>query len=1199
MTSEPWGVHAKAGGVDVAIPSAASAIEFCVFDAEERETRFRLPERTGEVHHGHIPGIALGTRYGLRADTAPAKLLLDPWAVQLDRIPRLHPAMLGEGDTAPVMPKGVVAAPTVVDALPCLTPWAETVIYELHVRGFTMCHPDVPPALRGTFAGLAHPAAIAHLVGLGITAVELMPPNAWIEERHLAALGLTNYWGYNTIAPLAPDPRLAPGGWAEVRAAVAALAAAGIETIIDMVPNHSGEGDARGPTLSLRGLDDAGFYRRDAAGRYIDDTGCGNTVALDRPAPLRLAMDSLRAWVRFGGVHGFRFDLATTMGRRAEGFDAHAPLLAAIGQDPLLAPRKLIAEPWDIGPGGYQLGRFPPVWGEWNDRFRDDIRRFWRGEGGMRGALATRLSGSADAFAVKRPSRSVNFVVAHDGFTLADLVSHERKHNHANGEANRDGTDANHSWNHGVEGPTDDPLIAAARLGDQRALLATLLLARGTPMLAMGSESGQSQGGNNNAYAQDNESAWLDWAGADAGLLAWVRKLLAQRRAHPALREDRFLSGGPAGDPDVQWLSLDGQPLADAAWAEGDGLVMLLDSRLAVAINRGAAWRLMLPGAWRVLACSADPEAGVTVRHYDIPLAARSVMLLERADGGPTGALLDRLALAAGIAPEWWEVDGTRHDVSPETKRHLLAAMRLPAATQAQARESLAWIEEQRRHPATIVRRGGADPIGRHRISEGGRAIDLIVAPPACYAPPEGRRFGISAQLYTLRRPDDAGIGDFTTLRALVEATAAAGGAAVALNPLHALFPADRRRASPYHPSDRRFIDPIYLDVGEAAPALAALPDVDYPRVWAHKLAVLRRRYAALPPGQPGLDAFIAAGGVALRQFTAFETGGDPAEMRFTAWLQMLADAQLAAASRGLEIGLIRDLAVGAAPDGAEAAACVDILAQKVSIGAPPDPFSAEGQIWGLPPPDPNRMQAGGYAAFSALLQANMRHAGGLRIDHVMGLSRLFWVPEGAAGRDGAYVRYPFDDLLGVLALESHAARAIVIGEDLGTVPEGFRERLAAENILGCRVLLLEREGQGFRPAADYPVCAAASVSTHDLSTLAGWRAGADIAERAGLGLRHDSPAARMADVAALDAIAGPEPHGFVAGSPACLVFAQADDLAGEARAVNLPGTDTERPNWRRRLVPDVAGLFAGGARVLDAMRPGRTRAIAKLSSGC
>ncbi len=470
------GVSQRGDGVDVAVFSAhATAIEFCVFDGA-RETRHRLRQRSGDIFHGHIKGITAGARYGLRAHGPylpreghrfnANKLLIDPYATALDAPLALHRSMLGyrdnddlsfdDTDSAPHVPKAIVLDP-IGRVSRALTPWDQTSLYELQVRGFTMRNEAIPLPLRGRFAGLAHPAAIGHLVDLGITAVEIMPAAAWIEERHLAAMGRTNYWGYNPIALMAPDPRLAPDGWDEIRATVAALEAAGIETILDVVLNHTGEADELGPTLSFRGLDNASYYRLlpDNSARYIDDTGCGNTIAFDRPAPLRLAMDTLRAWASRTGLHGVRFDLAATMGRRAAGFEADAPLLQAIVQDPQLRALKLIAEPWDPGPGGHRTGAFPHAWGEWNDRFRDDARRFWRGDPGMLGALATRLAGSADIFAAKRhPSRSINFITAHDGFTLADLTAYTHKRNHANGENNRDGTDANHAWNNGTEGPS-------------------------------------------------------------------------------------------------------------------------------------------------------------------------------------------------------------------------------------------------------------------------------------------------------------------------------------------------------------------------------------------------------------------------------------------------------------------------------------------------------------------------------------------------------------------------------------------------------------------------------------------------------------------------------------------------------------------------------------------------------------------------
>ena len=472
-------------------------------------------------------------------------------------------------------------------------------LYELHVRGFTMRNAAIPEALRGTFVGLAHPASIEHLVRLGVTTVEIMPAAAWIEERHLAALGLPNYWGYNTAAFMTPDPRLAPGGWEEVRTTVAALAEAGIETIADIVLNHTAEGTERGPTLSMRGLDNASYYRlrRDDPAAYSDDAGCGNVLALDRPHVVRLAMDALRTWVELGGVHGFRFDLAPVLGRRPDGFDPAAPLLTAVSQDPVLRNLKLVAEPWDVGIGGYRVGDFPGGWGEWNDRFRDDTRAFWRGDAMGLGKIATRLAGSADLFAQKwRPSRGVNFVVAHDGFTLKDLVSYERKDNDANGEQNRDGSDENRSWNNGVEGPADDPRIRSARAADQRALLALLLLSRGTPMLAMGSELGHSQGGNNNAYAQDNEISWIDWGKADRSLRDWTARLTQIRHDHAAFRDDRFLTGQPPDGgflPDVEWFADKGRAMDIPDWDDPHGpvLVMMLSAqgdRMALAINRGA-----------------------------------------------------------------------------------------------------------------------------------------------------------------------------------------------------------------------------------------------------------------------------------------------------------------------------------------------------------------------------------------------------------------------------------------------------------------------------------------------------------------------------------------------------------------------------------------------------------------------------------
>jgi glycogen operon protein len=1308
VRAEPLGVTLAARGAQVAIPApGATRVEVCLFAAGREVARIPLPERMGDVHHGFVADLAAGMEYGLRAhgDWAgrfnPAKLLIDPWARRLSARPALHPTLFDTGatpdgaDSGPFAPTALLEAP-----LPALPPPAPgtgpRIVYELGVRSFTARHPEIPPALRGTFAGLGHPAAIAHLVRLGVTHVELLPVAAWIDERHLPPLGLTNAWGYNPVAFLAPDPRLAPGGMAEVRAAVAALRDAGIGVILDVVFNHSGEGDALGPSLSLKGLGDAAWYRRGPDGAYANDAGCGNTLALDRPWPLRLAMDAMRHWVEQAGVEGFRLDLATTLGRRPH-FDADAPLLQAMRQDPLLRACWIIAEPWDIGEDGYRLGAFPPGWGEWNDRFRDDVRRFWRGDAGMMGALATRLAGSADAFPDRPASDSLNFVTAHDGFTLADLVSHDHKHNAANGEQNRDGTDANHSWNHGVEGPTEDPAIQARRAADVRALLATLLLARGTPMLAMGDEAGRSQRGNNNAYAQDHPDFWFDWAGADQGRIAFNARLIAARRAHPALH-----AAGRLGAADVRWLHPDATPMQDADWHGAAALLVDLRSaadRCLLACNGGPEVPLSLPPArpgrhWRLLADSAAPER-TALPHL---LPARAVLLLAEASAGPAEdpRLLRRLAMAAGIAPDWHAISGARTEVPPETLRALLGALDLPAGSAAQMRASLAQLSPDPGLPAqwtlldgtlplplasTRVRltltdeEGGVAvielppeagetermvlPDGRHAarrriplplppgrwrvlLEPDGTRCDLLVPPQGAYLPAGlqagARGFGLAVQLYALRREADQGIGDFSALADWARAGAREGAALLGLSPPHALFPTDRSRASPYHPSDRRFLDPIFLDVADlpfvadlpavrAALAqeegrftrLRALPSADHAGVWAGKRAVLEAAFAALPsrhPAQAALATFRAAGGPALARFCtwnaiaeaegssdcrAWPAGlrhGDlpavaefadaaPARVGFHAFLQMLADAQLGAAGAAGS-GLYRDLAVGAAPDGAEPWSGDSRFLAGFSIGAPPDPFSAEGQVWGLPPPD---LRGANQAAFARLIRANMRHAAALRVDHVLGLKRLFLVPEGGRGRDGAYLAQPFEELLASLALESQRARCLVVGEDLGTVPEGMGAALQAASVLSYRVLWFERHGAGFVPPPDWPAQAAACVATHDLPTLAGFWEGADLAERTQLGLPADE-AARAADKAALLAALreaglwdGPaEPmqdalaaaiHAFVAATPSSLLLVQAEDLAGARIAVNLPGTDRERPNWRARLPAPVAALLA------------------------
>lgn len=560
---EAPGARSERSGATFAVRAPlAEAVQLCLF---EGETETRLPmARAGDLWRLRVPGVHAGQRYGYRAAGEwapergqwfdPAKLLVDPYATAVDRPFRWDAALNARGvDTAALVPRAVLEAPLpdVPRALPRFAPGG--LLYEVNVRGFTMLHPEVPPAQRGTIAALAHPAILAHLRKLRVSAVELMPIVAWIDERHLPPLGLRNAWGYNPVVPMALDPRLAPGGVAELRRTVARLHEAGIGVILDLVFNHTGESDVHGPILSLRGLDDV-LYARAPDGQLVNHTGTGNMLDFAQPAVRALVLASLRHFVRQAGVDGFRFDLAPVLARGPD-FDPHAPFFAEIAADPWLADRLMIAEPWDCGPGGYRLGQFPEGWLEWNDRYRDDVRRFWRGDAPI-GTLVTRLAGSSDLFA--KPPRTVNFLAAHDGFTLADTVRYAAKHNEANGEDNRDGHNENYSWNHGVEGPSDDPAVAAARGADLRALLASLFASTGAIMLTAGDEFGRTQQGNNNAYAQDNALSWVDWAERDLALEDFVAALSAARMAAP----ECFARFPEPGD----WRRPDGAPMAAADW---------------------------------------------------------------------------------------------------------------------------------------------------------------------------------------------------------------------------------------------------------------------------------------------------------------------------------------------------------------------------------------------------------------------------------------------------------------------------------------------------------------------------------------------------------------------------------------------------------------------------------------------------------
>jgi glycogen operon protein len=710
-TAYPLGATWDGSGTNFALFSeVAERVELCLYEGEAEppgappaadtragETRIELTEVDGFVWHCYLPGIGPGQRYGYRVHGPydpgrghrcnPAKLLLDPygkavegglrWDEALFSCPSGDPATVNTADSAPYMPRSVVINPYFdwADDRQPRTPYHETLIYEAHVRGLTLRNPEVPEELRGSYAGLAAPPVIEHLTRLGVTAVELMPVHQFVPEQPLVQRGLTNYWGYNTIgffAPhkaysAAPEPH---GQVAEFKAMVKALHEAGIEVILDVVYNHTAEGNHLGPTLSFRGIDNAAYYQLDAGrpARYLDYTGCGNSLNVRHPHALQLIMDSLRYWVLEMHVDGFRFDLASALARELHQVDRLATFFELVQQDPVVSQVKLIAEPWDVGEGGYQVGKFPPLWSEWNGKYRDTVRDFWRGEPASLPEFASRLTGSSDLYetSARRPVASVNFVTCHDGFTLADLVSYNGKHNEANGEDNRDGTDDNRSWNCGTEGPADDQAVGELRARQVRNFLVTLFCSQGVPMLTAGDELGRTQQGNNNAYCQDNEISWVDWDGASkhAGLLEFTRMLAELRRAHPVFRRRRFFSGqleAVSGLRDIIWLAPSGRQMTESDWRDGQaksvgvflngaaitepgprGDVVRDDSFLLLFNARAepVSFRLPeagFPAAWQVVAdtsavaAAAPPQVLAAAAHAEV--AGRTVLVLQAVSG--------------------------------------------------------------------------------------------------------------------------------------------------------------------------------------------------------------------------------------------------------------------------------------------------------------------------------------------------------------------------------------------------------------------------------------------------------------------------------------------------------------------------------------------------------------------------------------
>ena len=680
---------------------AAESVALCLFDGDGNEERVELDEVTYHVWHAYLPRVGPRQRYGFRVDGPydPArglrwnasKLLIDPYARALDGDFVLDDAVFGfavgkddadntqdHRDSAPFVPKSVV----VHDAFPWgedhhrpHTPWAESVIYELHVKGFTARHPDIPPSVRGTYAGLAHPAAIEHLRRLGVTAVELMPVHHFVSEPALLRRGLSNYWGYNTLGYFAPHAAYSSSGSRgeqvrEFKAMVRALHAAGIEVILDVVYNHTAEGDEVGPTLAFRGIDNPTYYRLrdDEPRRYLDYTGTGNTLNARQPHVLQLIMDSLRYWVTEMHVDGFRFDLAAALARSFHDVDKLSAFFDIIQQDPVLSRVKLIAEPWDLGPGGYLVGEFPPLWTEWNGKYRDTVRDFWRGAETGVAELGYRLSGSSDLYQDdgRRPYASINFVTCHDGYTLHDLVSYERKHNEANGEGNNDGNPDNRSWNCGVEGETDDPDVIATRRRQMRNFLSTLLLSQGVPMLRMGDELAHTQRGNNNAYCQDNELSWLDWEGSTDEFVDTVARLIRLRRRHPVFRQRAFFEGHRLEDgaKDIAWFTPDGTEMNDDGWSSPSARTLgmylsgmgirtrgprgerIVDDSFLLLLHAGAEDQIfVLPGSpwgdryvveFDTSRSDVEPQESVAAG-LELPMPARSAVLLRAVDNRRPG----------------------------------------------------------------------------------------------------------------------------------------------------------------------------------------------------------------------------------------------------------------------------------------------------------------------------------------------------------------------------------------------------------------------------------------------------------------------------------------------------------------------------------------------------------------------------------
>jgi glycogen operon protein len=1210
----PRGATVDADGINFAVFSrAATRVEICIFDpaAPERELeRFDLPEVTGFTFHGYAPGLRAGTLYGLRVHGPyapeqghrcnPAKLLVDPYArATWGEVDWKQPVMgyrwdderkdlaVDQRDDAAGVPKCVALDDTfdwAGDRAPDL-PWRKTVLYEAHVRGLTKLHPDVPEELRGTYGGVSHPAVIRHLRELGVTAVQLLPVHEYVEAGYLKDRGLGNFWGYDTLAFFAPAQRYArdrsPGGAVrEFKEMVKALHANGIEVILDVVYNHTCEGNHLGPTLSLRGIDNATYYWLMPEARYyLDFSGTGNSLRAAHPETARLIVDSLRYWVNEMHVDGFRFDLASTLGRVDGGtFDPQAPIFQIIAQDPVLSCVKLIAEPWDLGLGGYHPGNFPTPFREWNGKFRDAIRRYWKGDENLASELGYRLSGSPDLFQGERrhPQASVNFITAHDGFTLHDLVTYGHKHNEANGDENRDGADDNQSWNCGAEGEIDDTGVVQLRDRQKRNLLATLFLSQGVPMLLAGDELGRTQRGNNNAYCQDNELSWVDWRLDDRrrSLMDFTRRLIAARHRHPVLQRQRFLAGSyvwESATKDISWLRPDGEEMTVEDWRR--------------------PWISSLAFVLGGDALQAVDERGQR-------LVDDGVLVLMNAHDQPVTFTLPGGGDGAGWFVELDTHDPTKAEGAPVAREYQVAGHGLVLLRQP--------LEAQ------VARAAAEAPVRQAKLEAQRRR----------------RRAGVLMPLFSIRTASGWGLGEIPDLAAFAGWARQAGFSVVQVLPVNAVIGLD---ASPYSASSAFALDRVYLSLDacedflaaggrEALPAdakemlatAAAAPAVDWGRVRALKEVGIdlafarfqRDEWAQRSPRARQLTAFMNEHRAWLEDYALFRVWHDRfqkswldwpmgprerapgaiAELRReegergilrVCWTQWQLDRQWrqtrVAASR-LGVELMGDLPFVVGVDSADVWARPWLFRRDLHVGTPPEPDAPEGQDWGVPLYD--------WAAHAreqlAWFRERAERAGQLfalyRLDHAIGLFRTYY--RSADGRTTGFS--PPDEAeqvrLGEQLMRTFGHFGEIVAEDLGSVPPFLRPSLERLGVPGYRVLRWEKDGDTYRDPATWPESSVATNVTHDTDTTAAWYEGLSGEERERL--------RRIPSLATLDPTK-PFADGArdlllraVYAAPSTLALVTFPDALGAKDRINTPGA-AGPANWTFRAARTVDELLA------------------------